>query len=200
MRNVLIIDDTKNIRMMLATCLELRGYAVSSAETGQQALDIIKKEGTNIELIFLDIRMPGMNGTDVLKHIRNMGIQCPVIIMTAFATIKNAVDCTKLGAAAYLQKPFSTDRLNALLDEIELACNSIISSKKEDSSDNIYISKAKELLDKGDFDEAFSNVKLALSINPYEKEIYYLISILNEKENNFKEAERFYSIYKLFDE
>jgi two-component system, OmpR family, response regulator len=200
MKKVLIIDDTKNIRLMLATCLELRGYEVFSAENGQQALDIVKKERNNIQLIFLDIRMPGMSGTEVLKYIRSMDLNCPIIVMTAFATIKNAVDCTKLGAAAYLQKPFSTDRVNALLDEIELACNSIVSSEKEDSSDNIYISKAKELLDKCELDEAFSNIKLALSINPYEKEIYYLISILNEKINNPKEAKRFYSIYKLFDE
>lgn len=200
MKKVLIIDDTKNLRLMLTTCLELRGYEILVAESGQQALDIIKKEKKNIELVFLDIRMPGMNGTDVLKYIRNMELQYPVIIMTAFATVKNAVDCTKLGAAAYLQKPFSPDRINALLDEIEHSSNNIVSSEKEDFSYKIYILKAKESLNNGELDEALSNIKLALSINPYEGEIYHLISILNENLNNSKEAKRFYTIYKLFDD
>ena len=101
MKKVLVIDDTKNIRMLLTTCLELKGYKVLTADSGKSAIDILKEEKQSIDIIFLDIRMPEMSGTEVLKIIRDMGFNCPVIIMTAFATVKNAVDCTKLGAAAY---------------------------------------------------------------------------------------------------
>lgn len=199
MKKVLIVDDTKNIRIMLTTCLEMRGYDVVTAENGQIALNLIEDERESIDLVFLDIRMPHMNGTEVLKAIKSRNVKCTIIIMTAFATIKNAVDCTKLGAAAYLQKPFSPDRINSLLDEIERS-DDIKSSAKQKSDDNNYIINARKLIDSGNLDEAFDSVKLALSINPYDKEAYYLISKINEKKNNIKQATRFYKISRLFDE
>lgn len=199
MKKVLIVDDTKNIRIMLTACLEMRGYDIITAENGQIALHLIENDGEGIDLVFLDIRMPSMNGTEVLKAIRSKGIKCTVIIMTAFATIKNAVDCTKLGAAAYLQKPFSPDRINSLLDEIERT-GDIKNSVKQKSDDNNYITNAKKLINGENYNEAFNNVKLALSINPYDKEAYYLISKINEKQNNMNQAIRFYKIFRLFDE
>ena len=119
MKKVLVIDDTKNIRNLLSTCLEIRGYKVITADNGIEALKLIKDKEVHIDLIFLDIRMPGISGTEVLKIIKEERIMCPVIIMTAFGTVKNAIECTKLGALIYLQKPFSTDRINTILNEIE---------------------------------------------------------------------------------
>lgn len=199
MKRVLIIDDTKNIRTLLTTCLELRDYEVLTAENGRVALDILKEKKEEIDLIFLDIRMPGMSGTEVLKSLRSYGVSCPVIIMTAFATVKNAVDCTKLGAVAYLQKPFSPDRVNVILDEIteNTSSENITNSNLKDVE--LYLSKAKSLINEKKYDEAFENIKTALSINPYIKETYYLIGQINENTNNSIQAKRFYDIAKLFD-
>jgi len=199
MKRVLIIDDTKNIRTLLTTCLELRDYEVLTAENGRVALDILKEKKEEIDLIFLDIRMPGMSGTEVLKSLRSYGVSCPVIIMTAFATVKNAVDCTKLGAVAYLQKPFSPDRVNGILDEIteNISSENITNSNLRDVE--VYLSKAKSLINEKKYDEAFENIKTALSINPYIKETYYLIGQINENTNNSIQAKRFYDIAKLFD-
>lgn len=199
MKKVLIIDDTKNIRTLLTTCLELRDYEVLTAENGKVALDILKEKKEEIDLIFLDIRMPGMSGTEVLKSLRSYGVSCPVIIMTAFATVKNAVDCTKLGAVAYLQKPFSPDRVNGILDEIaeNISSENITNSNLRDVE--VYLSKAKSLINEKKYDEAFENIKTALSINPYIKETYYLIGQINENTNNSIQAKRFYDIAKLFD-
>jgi DNA-binding NtrC family response regulator len=196
MKKVLIVDDTKNIRVLLTTCLQLRGYEVITADNGKEALNIIKNQKHNIDLIFLDIRMPEMNGTEVLKEIRNMGMEYPVIIMTAFATVKNAIDCTKLGSVAYLQKPFSPERVNSVLDEIFNINdkNSSIENKDED----ILVEKAKSLIEKGSFMEAENSLKKALSINPYNRDIYFLIGKVNENINNKKEAERFYNIAEIF--
>lgn len=199
MKRVLIIDDTKNIRTLLTTCLELRDYEVLTAENGRVALDILKEKKEEIDLIFLDIRMPGMSGTEVLKSLRSYGVSCPVIIMTAFATVKNAVDCTKLGAVAYLQKPFSPDRVNVILDEIteNTSSENITNSNLKDVE--LYLSKAKSLINEKKYDEAFENIKTALSINPYIKETYYLIGQINENTDNSIQAKRFYDIAKLFD-
>ncbi|HCQ89450.1 MAG TPA: response regulator [Clostridium sp.] len=199
MKRVLIIDDTKNIRTLLTTCLELRDYEVLTAENGKVALDILKEKKEEIDLIFLDIRMPGMSGTEVLKSLRSYGVSCPVIIMTAFATVKNAVDCTKLGAVAYLQKPFSPDRVNAILDEITENTSNENRTNSNLRDVELYLSKTKSLINEKKYDEAFENIKTALSINPYIKETYYLIGKINENISNSVQAKRFYDIAKLFE-
>jgi two-component system OmpR family response regulator len=197
-KKVLVVDDTKNIRMLLTTCLEIKGYKVLTAEDGKSAIDIVKVEKSNIDVIFLDIRMPEMNGTEVLKTIRDLGVRCPVVIMTAYATVKNAIDCTKLGAVAYLQKPFSPDRVSSVLDEI-LNTSENYSDKLIDlEEENNLILKSKNLLAEGKFEEAHNNLKIALSLNPYNKEIYHLISEINKNINRFNEAKLFNSIYELF--
>ncbi|MBS4803399.1 MAG: response regulator [Clostridium sp.] len=195
MKRILVVDDTKNIRVLLSTCLELRGYDVVTADNGVEALEIINDKNQKIDLIFLDIRMPGLSGTEILKNIKYIRNNCPVVIMTAFATVKNAVECTKLGALIYLQKPFSPERINLVLDEIE-------NKKKIGSIDeaiDVLLDEVRELLDKEEnTNEAFNLLKKALSINPYYKETYLLISKLNEKIENEEEMIRFREIYKLF--
>ena len=195
MKKVLVVDDTKNIRMLLTTCLEIKGYKVFTAEDGKSAIDIVKEEKDSIDIIFLDIRMPEMNGTEVLKIIRDMGVKCPVIIMTAYATVKNAVDCTKLGAVAYLQKPFSPDRVSSVLDEI-LMSSQLSNDKSQE--ENTIIAKSRDLIAEDRFEEAYDNLKTALALNPYNKEIYYLIGKINKNMNKFNEAKLFNDIYELF--
>ncbi|MBS5939152.1 response regulator [Clostridium sartagoforme] len=195
MKRILVVDDTKNIRVLLSTCLELRGYDVITADNGGEALEIINDKNQKIDLIFLDIRMPGLSGTEILKNIKYIRNNCPVVIMTAFATVKNAVECTKLGALIYLQKPFSPERINLVLDEIE-------NKKKIGSIDediDVLLDEVRDFLDKKEnTNEAFNLLKKALSINPYYKETYLLISKLNEKIGNEEEMIRFREIYKLF--
>ena len=198
MKKVLVVDDTKNIRMLLTTCLELKGYTVLTAETGILAIDIVKEEKNNIDIIFLDIRMPVMNGTEVLKLIRDMGVICPVIIMTAYATVKNAIDCTKLGAVAYLQKPFSPDRVSSVLEEVLISSENNCDNLTYIGDENNLILISKSLLTQGNFEKAHSTLKQALAINPYNKELYYLLSKTNEKLNRFKKAKLFNDIYELF--
>lgn len=195
MKKVLIIDDTKNIRMLLSTCLELREYNVITAENGIEALKIIKNKDVIIDLIFLDIRMPGISGTEVLKVIKEEREECPVVIMTAFATVKNAIECTKLGALVYLQKPFSPDRINAVLDEIErkYCINSLVKSSID------IIEDARELLkDSNNAIEAHELLKKAIGRDPYNKDVYLLISEVNKILGNTEEAIRFEKIYELF--
>lgn len=128
MRKVLIVDDTKNIRALLRTCLEVLDYEVFEASSGIDAVKALDEE--IYDVIFLDIKMPEVSGTEVLKQMRAKNINTPVIIMTAFATVKNAIDCTKLGAILYLQKPFSADKIKSVLKDIEPYMNSTSSSIK----------------------------------------------------------------------
>lgn len=190
MKTVLVVDDTKNIKNLLTTCLTLNGYSVLTASNGFDAIEILKKNKVN--LVFLDIKMPELSGTEVLKRIRAMGIDTPVIIMTAFATVKNAVECTKLGAVIYLQKPFTTDKVKSVLKEIEpyIDENSLTIDE--------YIMRAKELMKMGELDDAFDILRKALSINVNSKAVYELLGKVYELRGDNTEAERFKNISNLF--
>jgi two-component system, OmpR family, response regulator len=190
MKKVLVVDDTKNIRVLLTTCLELNGYKVSTASTGDVALKLFETEV--FDLAFLDIKMPEVSGTEVLRRIRAMGIDIPVVIMTAFATVKNAVECTKLGAVAYLQKPFTTDKVKSLLAELD-------HNNKEEATAESYISIGRELLNAGKIDEAYTSLKMALSLDPGRSECYELIGKVHELKGDIEQAKKFYTVANQFD-
>ncbi|WP_297437767.1 response regulator [uncultured Clostridium sp.] len=116
MKTILIVDDTKNIRLLLSKTLANEGYSVYQAKNAIEALSLIKT--INFDLAFIDIKMPNISGTALLEQIRQEGFDFPVIIMTAFGTIKNAITTTNLGAKAYLQKPFTGNTIRKTLDEL----------------------------------------------------------------------------------
>lgn len=190
MKKVLVVDDTKNIRMILTKCLELEGYEVLTASDGTQALELFMTH--TFDLAFLDIKLPGVRGTEVLKRIREKGIKTPVIIITAYATVKNAVDCTNLGAVAYVQKPFSADKIRNVLMDFE---NSSLSSKNEEDSDS-FILRAKSYLDAEEFEKSLDFAQKALAKDIENPELYLLISRAYRGMGNERSAERFYQFYK----
>ncbi len=190
MKKALIVDDTKNIRMLLTTCLETMNYEVLSAVNGEEALKLF--QSNNFDIALIDIKMPEISGTEVLRRIRSLGIQVPVVIMTAFGTVKNAVECTKLGAVAYIQKPFTADKIRAVLNEI-----SSLSSCNDEAER--YLSECREHLKLNRTTEAYSLLKKVLAINPSCSECYSLIGKVHELEGRLDEAKRFYNIASQFD-
>lgn len=186
MKKILVVDDTKNIRTMLGIYLKLNGFEVLMATNGNEALSIIDTEP--VDLIFLDIKMPEISGTEVLKRIRAKGISTPVVIMTAFATVKNAVDCTKLGALAYLQKPFTTDKVKAIIDEMMKA----VDPYAKNTECQILI--IKQLIKENNLKKALDTLKMVLSTDPNTPEIYELLSIVYSKQGDLKKAEIFHNM------
>jgi two-component system, OmpR family, response regulator len=193
MKKVLVVDDTKNIRMILTKCLELEGYEVMTASNGKQALEMFTTH--SFDLAFLDIKLPEIRGTEVLNRIRELGIKTPVIIITAYATVKNAVDCTNLGAVAYVQKPFSADKIKSVLKELD---NNPLYAEQGRSSGDRLIADAKQSLDTGAYDKALEFSQKALSLELSNPEIYLLISKAYKGLENKDNAERFYQFYKSF--
>lgn len=192
MKKVLVVDDTKNIRTLLSMCLEMDGYQVTTAVDGKQALALLQQE--EFMLAFLDIKLPEFTGTEVLRKIRGQGIQTPIIIMTAFATVKNAVECTKLGAVVYLQKPFTAEKVRRVLQEIS---ENLTINTKDISS---FHSNAKNLMANGKYAESLQQLKSALAIDPGCRETYQLISELYECQGDQREAERFKMIARQFND
>jgi two-component system, OmpR family, response regulator len=195
MKKVLVVDDTKNIRMILTKCLELEGYEVMAASDGKQALDMFTTY--SFDLAFLDIKLPEIRGTEVLKRIRELGIKLPVIIITAYATVKNAVDCTNMGAVAYIQKPFSMEKIKSVLKEMENIPSCI---ERDDISIEKLLNQVKSFLDMECYDRALEFSKKVLSIDIKNPQIYLLISMAYKGLSDEENAERFYQLYKSFNQ
>jgi DNA-binding NtrC family response regulator len=108
---VLIIDDEAEIRESLQTLLELEGFAVETAATGEAGLQRIGEHP--FDLILLDLTLPGRNGMEILAEIRAHETGLPVIMITAFGTVENAVRAMQGGAANFVQKPWDNEKLVA---------------------------------------------------------------------------------------
>jgi NtrC-family two-component system response regulator AlgB len=108
--NILIVDDDRNIRRMLATALDSAGYTVTEAASAAQALARLSAQPPPA-LVITDVRMEQMDGIRLLEQIKQTRPAIPVIIMTAYATIPAAVEAMRLGAYDYLPKPFSAQQI-----------------------------------------------------------------------------------------
>jgi DNA-binding NtrC family response regulator len=106
---ILIIDDEGEMRELLAKVLEKNGYQVTAAADGGHALDLLEKEP--MDLVVTDVRMPGMDGMEALKAIKELNPDTGVIVMTAFGSIDQAVQAVKEGAHDYISKPFKIDEM-----------------------------------------------------------------------------------------
>lgn len=110
---ILVIDDDPSIRNMLEIVLKKSGYDVTCTESGKSALEKLKKE--TFDLIISDIKMPDITGIDLLKKIKTINPEIPVILITAFASANDAVEAMKLGAEDYVTKPFNLDELRIII-------------------------------------------------------------------------------------
>ena len=111
--SILIVEDEKLLLTSLYKALSREGYKVISSTTGEEALDSFRESSPDI--VLLDVRLPGLDGMQVLKTIRSMDNNVPIIIMTAFSGIKGAVEAMKLGAHDYIAKPFDIEELKFVL-------------------------------------------------------------------------------------
>jgi DNA-binding NtrC family response regulator len=109
--SVLIIDDEAEIRESLQTLLELEGFEVETAENGEEG--VVQIENRPFDLVLLDLAMPGRDGMEVLSDIRAHDSQLPVIMITAYGTVENAVRAMQSGAANFIQKPWDNEKLLA---------------------------------------------------------------------------------------
>lgn len=113
---ILIVDDEEIMRESLTDWLKEDGYSVDAVEDGFKALEAVQKERYNVML--LDLKMPKMDGLEVLKRVKEMKLDLPVIIVTAYATVDTAVSAIKQGAYDYIVKPFHPEELGSIIKKI----------------------------------------------------------------------------------
>jgi DNA-binding NtrC family response regulator len=114
MKRLLIVEDKESLGLMLRETVEAEGFQAEIASTGAQAMRWLA-EGRRYVAVLTDLRLPGGDGIAVLKQAKESDADCPVIVMTAFGTIENAVEAMKLGAHDFIQKPLDVDYLILLL-------------------------------------------------------------------------------------
>ena len=110
---VLVVDDELVVRDSVKEWLEDEGFTVEMAESGAEALEKLSRE--KFDLMLLDVKMPGMDGVEVIRRTKEMLPELAVAMMTAYATVENAVEAMKLGAIDYLMKPFDIESLVAMV-------------------------------------------------------------------------------------
>ncbi|MDL1952135.1 sigma-54-dependent Fis family transcriptional regulator, partial [Acidobacteria bacterium ACD] len=113
---ILVVDDEEIVRESLTAWLEKDGYTLESAEDGPTALKLLRASTWSILLV--DLKMPGMDGLEVLAHAKEIQPDTAVVIMTAFATVDTAVNAMKGGAYDYLVKPFDPEELSLMIQKI----------------------------------------------------------------------------------
>ena len=106
---ILCVDDEDVILDSFRKILVLDGYAIDTVNSGQEAMTLIKSH--HYDFVFTDLKMPAMDGVEVTKLVKHLRPDIDVIIITGYATVETAVDCMKLGAMDYVQKPFTEDEL-----------------------------------------------------------------------------------------
>lgn len=109
MAKILVIDDETAIRKALKEILEYESFEVAEAEDGAAALKLVEKE--NFDLIFCDIKMPRMDGLELLSRLKEKGVESPVVMITGHGSVETAVDALKKGAYDFIQKPLDLNRI-----------------------------------------------------------------------------------------
>ncbi len=154
---ILVIDDEKNMLDFLEIMLTKEGYRIKTAPSGKEGIELFRNE--IFDLVITDMRMPDVGGLDVIREVKNISQETPVIVITAFASMESAVEALKLGAYDYITKPFKNE-------EIKLTVAKAIQKKKLED-ENVYLkSEFKKRL-------GFENI---IGSNKKMKEIFEIIA------------------------
>jgi DNA-binding NtrC family response regulator len=112
---ILLVDDEMDFVETLAERLQLRDFDVTTALNGQDALKLVKER--DFDVIFLDVKMPGMDGIEALKQIKNLKSLPQVVMLTGNATVETAIEGMKVGAFDYIMKPVVTENLIEIINK-----------------------------------------------------------------------------------
>jgi DNA-binding response OmpR family regulator len=188
-RSVLIVDDEKNIRLTLSMALEKLNLPVDTAVNGEEALNKLAEK--SYALMLLDLRMPGIDGMEVLKRVPAIRPEAKVVVITAYGSVEAAVEAMKLGAVDFLQKPFDPEEVRKLVSSL------LDQSSQETSRDREYegyLELASKRIGKGEFEAARVYAHKAISIDSNRPEAYNLLGGLYEARSNRLEAEKNYRV------
>lgn len=173
--SILIVDDEKNIRLTLSQALEALKVETDTAINGEEALAKLGQKA--FDLILLDLKMPGMDGMDVLRRTRQIRPDIKVIIITAHGTIESAVEAMKLGAVDFIQKPFAPKEIRELVKKV-LDRDGLEAEKTADYHSHVEL--AKKCIHERNLDAAQEHIRQAIAVDASRAEAFNLMGCLLE--------------------
>ena len=186
-KSILIVDDEKNILLTLSQSLEALQVEIDTAANGEEALAKLKEK--EFDLILLDIRMPGMDGMEVLRRVREIRPDIRMIMISAYGTIELAVEAMKLGAVDFIPKPFSPQEIRDMVSRV-LDREKLDEQKVADYGSAIELAK-RSITDRH-FDAAIEHVRKAIFLDPSRPEAFNLLGALMELRGDRVEAQKNY--------
>ncbi|HVX61599.1 MAG TPA: response regulator [Pirellulales bacterium] len=181
--SILIVDDEQNIRFTISEALAELPASIETASTGEEAQK--KVEQKPYSLVLLDLRMPGMDGMEVLRWLRDSRPEIPVVIITAHGTIDTAVDAMRLGAIDFLQKPFTPEQIRSQVQRV-LDRGKLRDGKADDYAARFEL--AKHCLSERHTDAAVEHLHKAISLAPERPEAFNMLGAIHEMRGALPEA------------
>lgn len=189
---VLVVDDEPHVRLNYRVALETEGYDVVEANSGKAALEQLVDR--RFGLAILDMRMPEMDGLELLTRMRENKIGVPVVIVTAYSDVPHAVKAMKLGAIDFLQKPLRPEELRTLVADVfkRHAPQSWNGLGGAQDSFAAHITAARRALNLQAFAKARVHLVKAMELNPQSVEAFNLAGVLAELLQDFDKARKYY--------
>lgn len=189
---VLVVDDEPHVWLNYRVALETEGYDVVEANSGKAALEQLVDR--RFGLAILDMRMPEMDGLELLTRMRENKIGVPVVIVTAYSDVPHAVKAMKLGAIDFLQKPLRPEELRTLVADVfkRHAPPSWNDLRATQDSFAAHITAARRALNLQAFAKARVHLVKAMELNPQSVEAFNLAGVLAELLQDFDKARKYY--------
>src|SRR6266403_597616 len=185
---LLIVDDETNVRLNFRLTLETEGYEIFEARSGEQAVQLLATH--SFALAILDMRMPGMDGLELLAKMRESGIKVPAMIVTAYSDVPHAVKAMKLGAIDFLQKPLRPDDFRNIVAEI-IKRHARPDDPPADTF-SAHIVAAKRCINLRAFAKARLHLAKALELNAKSVDALNLAGVLAELLEDYDKAKKYY--------
>ena len=187
---ILIVDDEPNVRLTYRATLETEGFEVREASDAAVALREMGER--KFDLAILDMRMPEVDGLELLERMRELRIPTPVVIITAYGDVPHAVKAMKLGAIDFLEKPLTPDSLRSIVEEILGRHAKPAIRPASEGTFEAHVQAAKRLINLRQFVGAREHIAKALEIRTDSAEVFNLGGVLFEMLEDYDRAKRYY--------
>jgi DNA-binding response OmpR family regulator len=187
---VLVVDDERNICLAISQALSPLDLEVEQALDGEEALR--KIERGSYDLVLLDLRLPGIDGVEVLRRMRDKGSRTRVVVVTAYGTVDSAVAGFKLGAVDFVQKPFSPDEIRGVVTRALASPSQPVSG--EGPGYDECVDRGRDEIRHDRFEEARPWVCRALALDPSRPEAANLLGVLEDLTGRPMQAQKYYRV------
>lgn len=192
-KKILVVDDEKNIRLTVQHSLIAANYEVETASNGAEGLE--KFKAGHYDLILMDLRMPQINGIEMLREIKARDKHAAAIVITAYLTIDTLLEAFSLGVSDYIRKPFSPNDVRETVRKVlgrEMITEETAQAKRDPAA---LLELARKVLGDNDIDGAIEYARKSIGANPNNPDAHAFLGILlhlqekaNDAEQAFREA------------